>query len=438
MFESANDIHLKRLFKLRNLAIAGQIIAILFTQHFLDIPLPLTALALIVISAFIFNIYVWYRLNQSNTNSLQPVTENEIFFHLAFDVITLGLILYFTGGASNPFILLFLFPLTITVTILPVRYAWLLAVLSVICYSLLMFYYQPLPIEHDIHAMHSDTRSNTNSTEYNLHLIGMWMAFILNACLITYYVYGMSNTLRYQQKQLADAREQTLRDEQLVLLGTLAASTAHELGTPLGTMSLLVNEIELELAETIKQNMRIQKDFTTLKSQITRCKSSLTDLSASVGASSDLFGGQKQDIQVYFLNLLNDLRNQYSNVNLIFNNNINTGSFLYTDRTLSLSLVNIIENAIEVSPDFVDITLERIGNFIKITINDNGPGLSEQALQTIGEKPFSEKELGLGLGLFLAYAAIKRRGGTINHVNRINNESGSQTSITLPLSKAND
>ena len=416
MLESANKTHLNRLFKLRFIAILGQIIAVLFTQYFLKIELPLLPIGNIVLLVVLFNAYVWSRLAKKDS-----ITENEVFIHLSFDVIILGLLLYFTGGATNPFVLLFLFPITITVTILPIRYAWLLAALSVVCYSLLMFYYHPLPIGHAMHG-------SENATEYDLHLMGMWMAFILNACLITFYVYGMGNTLRRQQDQLTIAREQSIRDEQLVILGTLAASTAHELGTPLATMSLLVDELEQEVA---KESENIKTDLAGLKSQIIRCKSSLTDLAASVGASSDHFSGKQQSVCDYIIHLVTELQQVHKDANINLQCNVNTVKTFYTDRTLSLSLINIIENSIEVSPEFVEITVDSLYECIQIIVVDNGPGFSEQALEKIGQQPYSNKELGLGLGLYLAYAAIKRRQGKIEQTNI--QPKGSKTAILLPL-----
>ncbi|MCK4709389.1 MAG: HAMP domain-containing histidine kinase [Gammaproteobacteria bacterium] len=426
MPESANYFHLNRLFVLRNLAVAGQFIAVFITQYALNIQLPLIAISLIILQVTLFNGFVWIRLGQS-----KPVTENEVFIHLAFDVLALALLLYFTGGATNPFVMLFLFPLTITVTILPVRYAWLLVVMTVICYSLLMFNYQPLPMTHDMAGMDHSMHGQSVDSEYNLHLMGMWMAFILNACLITYYVYGMGSTLRHQQKQLANAREQSIRDEQLVVLGTLAASTAHELGTPLGTMSLLVSEIEAELTS---DNDQVYKDLSNLKAQIGRCKSSLSDLSASVGTSSDLYGGTVQSAGAYFEKLNDEILTIRPESKIHYDwDSLDKRSYIFSDRTLSLALINIIENAIDVSPDFVKWILKSDNDHITLEVLDQGPGLSEKALEMIGQQPYSEKELGLGLGLYLAYAAIRHKGGLISHNNR--RSIGSRTIIILPLDK---
>ena len=426
MQESANFIHLKRLYTLRYIAIIGQVVAILITQYGLNIELPLLAVGLIVLQVVLFNGFVWLRLQQPKI-----VTENEIFIHLTFDVLALALLLYFTGGATNPFVLLFLFPLTITVTILPVRYAWLLVALTVGSYSLLMFNYQPLPMGHDMshgmdHSMHSGMEA---PSEYDLHLMGMWLAFIVNACLIAYFVYGMGHTIRLQQTELSSAREQSIRDEQLVLLGTLAASTAHELGTPLATMSLLVDEIEFENKSV---NPRIAADINSLKSQISRCKTSLSDLSASVDASSDLFGNDRQPVCGYLNAIINEISETNKTTVIELCCELSHDNGLATDRTLTLALVNIIENALEASPEFVRIVVERKDKKIGLCIIDRGPGLTEEAMANIGEQPYSDKELGLGLGLYLAYSAIRRRQGTISQSNR-KDARGSETQISLPI-----
>lgn len=425
MQHSANYKHLKRLFTLRNIAIVGQLIAILVTQYWLDIDLPLVAVGLIVFQVLLFNIFVWIRLQQTKV-----VTENEIFIHLAFDVLALSLLLYFTGGATNPFVMLFLFPLTITVTILPVRYAWLLVVLTVAAYSLLMFNYQPLPMGHDMgHEMNHSMHGQAPASEYDLHLMGMWLAFILNACLITYYVYGMGNTLRQQHKQLASAREQSIRDEQLVILGTLAASTAHELGTPLGTMKLLVSELEAEISG---QDEQVYKDLENLKLQINRCKTSLSDLSASVGASSDLYGEKLCVAVEYFNDLKDEIETIRPDANIHYDwKQLDNKISLYTDRTLTLALINVIENAIDESAAFIQWNIKVSNQQLVLEILDRGPGLSEKALEMIGQQPYSEKDLGLGLGLYLAYAAIRRTGGQIEQSNR--KSSGSRTLISLPI-----
>ena len=185
--------------------------------------------------------------------------------HLFSDVLILAALLYFTGGSTNPFVSLFLLPLTLAAAALPGRYTWAIATAAVICYSFLMVWYFPIPHQHGIN--------------FNLHVLGMWFGFVLSAILISYFAVKMSATLRERDRALALARENALRDERLVSLGTLAAGAAHELGTPLATMAVLAKDLESECAG----RPGVAEPFQVLRGQIARCKDILSQLAVSAG-----------------------------------------------------------------------------------------------------------------------------------------------------------
>ena len=416
----ANFSNLKRLFALRNLLILGQIFSILLVYYGLNIHIPAIPVFLIILLQIAFNLYAWTRVQ-----SQKPIPDNEIFVHLLFDVLSLAVVLFFAGGATNPFIILFLFPLTIAVTILPARYAWLLAAATIICYSILMVEYEPIPISHNMHE-HDANR------EYDLHIIGMWMAFVAIASLITYYVFGMGNTLRRQQKLLAEARERALQDEQLIVLGTLAASTAHELGTPLATMSLLAGEIKSQLNQSNLSNADILfKDLDNLTHQIVRCKLALADLSASAGASP-LVNGEALEVGVYLQNILNQIYDTHPELTIDTDwLQLSDRCTILADRSLTQALCNIIDNAIDASPNEVSWEAKWNDKQLNIMICDRGTGVSEELSKQLGNIPVSSNKDGMGLGLFLAHAIIKRMNGDVQLSSRC--EGGSCTNITLPL-----
>ena len=130
---------------------------------------------------------------------------------------------------------------------LPWRYTWVIAGLSLLAYSLMLFYSHPIatlqPMDDHSHHMQGD---------FNLHILGMWFTFAISTVLITYFVVKMANALRQQEQLLATDREDELRDEQILAVATLAAGTAHELGTPLSTMSVLLDELETEHSTTLR------------------------------------------------------------------------------------------------------------------------------------------------------------------------------------------
>jgi two-component system sensor histidine kinase RegB len=238
----------------------------------------------------------------------------------------------------------------------------------------------------------------------------------------------MGDTLRRREQALAAAREQALRDQQLVTLGTLAASTAHELGTPLGTMALLVEELD----ETLPEDQRATT--ATLRQQIARCKEALSNLSSSAGAIR-LTGGSRLTVDRYLQAIIDEWRDTRSGIELStqFDGEIPAPSIL-ADRTLTQALINILDNAADVSPSEVACEAAWSCDSVRLEILDRGPGLADEARHRAGEMGFSSKPDGMGLGLFLAHAIIRRFGGGVQLLNR--EGGGICTRITLPLGSA--
>ena len=412
--DSANISNLWRLFLLRNLMILVALAGIGIAHYFLHIHLSLASLFVVISSLVLFNIVVWFR-----TRSATNVTDNEIFFLLLVDICALAAILYFTGGATNPFIILFIFPLAISVTILPKRYAWVLAAISIALYSTLMFQFEPINISHSSHV---------SDEAFNLHILGMWMAFILAASLISYFVVQMGNTIRAQQMELQRAREVALRDRQIIALGTLAASTAHEMGTPLGTIHLIACEIENELQDA---PIQVQKDIVTLKEQVARCKEALSNLSVSAGAVH-LSSGNISNARVYLEDTLSNWKLIRTDVSVKTNwSSLSDSVEILVDKTLSQAIVNILDNAADASPDQIEWDACADGGMLRMEIRDRGRGLSDMANMHVGKQPYSEKDKGLGLGLFLSHAIIERFGGSVNLANR--EGGGLVTQFSVPL-----
>ncbi|MDX1811018.1 MAG: ATP-binding protein [Gammaproteobacteria bacterium] len=410
----ANTAHLRRLFFLRNIFIIIQLIAVFVAENFVHIHFNLFALSAVVTSLAVFNTVVWYRL-QADT----PVSNNEIFYHLLFDIIALTATLFFTGGASNPFITLFIFPIIISVTVLPARYAWLLAAITLSFYSLLMVFNVPMNMGHDHHGMNA---------EFNLHIVGMWLAFALSAGLVAHFVFKMGSTIRHQEEELLKARESALRDRQLIELGTLAASTAHELGTPLGTMNLLVSELKNEINSGSPQ---INKDLDSLKLQIDRCKEALANLSASTGAIR-VSSGTVSEVRKYLQQVLDAWCDVRPDIEVLVNwqASIENG-FILGDRTLTQAIMNILDNAADASPQDVEWDAQWDESRLVMEIRDRGAGLSEDLKQKLGKQPVKQKEQGMGLGLFLSHAIVERFGGKVNLYNR--DGGGIVTQIVVPL-----
>ncbi|MDH5648811.1 MAG: ATP-binding protein [Gammaproteobacteria bacterium] len=406
-------LNMRRLFLLRSIGIVGQILVIVIATKWLKFTLPLMALTAILVTLTLWNTIVWWRLRLPH-----PIHDTEFFLHLTVDVIALGGILFFTGGATNPFAWFFLLPLMIAAAVLPKLFVWLMAALTIGCYSLLMIYYIPIETMH--HSAHG---------EFQQHVIGMWSGFVLSALMVAYFVTDMAGTLRDRDRVLAQAREQRLRDERLVALGTLAAGVAHELGTPLGTMAIVTSDLEQDYPAA--KDAQLNQKLNIIKNQISRCKQALSTISASAGEIR-AESGELKPVEQYLDNLIREWQQRRPDVQLHSSLSRNCPpANLIAEQTLTQALTNILDNAADVSPQWVEIKGHWNQTELIIEINDNGPGLSQEASESLGKKPFSTKQQGLGLGLFLAHTVIERLGGNVTLYNR--ETGGVCTRVTLPL-----
>ena len=406
------ESRLKRLFWLRNVSISGQVVAVLVAQIVFAVDLPLAVLAASIGTLAFINVATAMRLNRA-----VEVSDQEIFLQLCADVASLTASLYFTGGATNPFVSLYLLPLMIAATVLPGRYAWAMAGMTAAAYSTLMFWYQPLGAEHASH-----------STEFGRHVLGMWLNFLVSAMLIALFVARMAGSIRARDRLLSAARERTLRDEQLVTLGTFAAGAAHELGTPLSTIAVLVGELERDCAP----DSLVSADLATLRKQVEQCKGILTDLVGRAGNTRaerarlralDSFVQEAVD-RWRMLRLDAGLRISYSGSGEI--------PRLVVEETMTQALVNLLNNAADASPDNIELECAWSAGSISLEIRDRGPGVTVDAMSLAGRTVFSEKQgRGLGIGMLLANATIERIGGSITLANR--KGGGGCTQILLPI-----
>lgn len=411
--QASSTRNLKRLFALRSLLIAGGL-AVLLTLHFaLSIALPLGPLLLIIGLLCLLNLWTWRLVRKE-----RHIRDSEFFLQLTIDVMALASVLYFTGGATNPFAWFFLIPLVITATVLSPAATWLMAALTTACYTLLLFFFLPL----------GDSGHMQHSKDFTQHVFGMWFGFVLSAALIAWFVVGMANTLKRRDLLLAQAREQTLRDERLVALGTLATGAAHELGTPLATMAIIAKELErAAIPEPAKRKVRILRD------QVDRCKQALSIISASAGEARAESGGLVA-VGDFLDQVIDAWRRQ--RVDPDMETSINAGdreALIVNEYTLHQSLINLLNNAADASAAPLLLRADWNPTQLNIDILDRGPGLHPGARSQMGSQQNSDKEYGMGLGLFLTHATVQRLGGRISLLDR--EDGGTCTRIQLPLAQ---
>ena len=402
---------LRRLLLMRWLAVAGQLTLIAAAQPLLDIALPLAPMLAIVALLAGFNLATRLRLARGGA-----VGDGELFAQLCVDITALTLLLFFSGGAANPLVSLYLPSIAIAAVVLPGRFAWGVVGLSVAAYSLLVFANVPLPV--------ADAERATR-----LHLAGMWLIFVASAALIAWFVARMAAAIRSRDLELAAVREEALRNERVVALGSLAAGAAHELGTPLATMAILAGE----LSRTAGLSPEMQEDLVLLREQVEHCKGIITSLAARAGQTRAEGGGALaldrwlEQVVARWQRLRPHAEPKVSLHGTL------PAPRVVSEATLEQALLNLFNNAADTDGGTVDIEAEWDSEQLRIEVRDRGPGFDEKALLQAGRTFFTTRAEGTGIGLFLAHAAVERLGGRIVLANR--DGGGAVTRVALPLEK---
>ena len=414
--ETDNPSHrnLRRLFHLRGV-MAGFLVATALGLAHLNIPLNYTAVLIATSGLLMLNGVTWLRLRQP-----QQVRESELLWQLLGDIAALTLLFYFTGGYSNPFVWMYLLPLAIAAVALRTAHVWLIAALAVGCYSSLVFYHVPLSHLH-VHAL--------SGIGLDIHLVGMWLGFVLSAGVLALFVARIGQTLRDYDRMIAVARETALENERMLALGTLAAGAAHELGTPLTTMAVLTKELSTDYAH----QPDLVVTLSVLREQVDRCKEILSSIAASAGHSR-AEATHTMNLDKFIEETVEDWRGLRPEVE--FHCTLQSAlpaPLIAVDRTLAMALVNLLDNAADASPEHVEMHGGWTASELDLSIRDHGPGVPAEAAAQIGTPFFTTKQdKGMGLGLYLARTILGRYGGTVALENHPHG--GTITEIRLPLS----
>jgi two-component system, sensor histidine kinase RegB len=417
--------HLRRLVWLRVIAITAQCVTLALVYRFLKMELQWLPMLAAVAALAVLNLFTWLRLRNDH-----PVSNAELFVQLCADVLALSVLLYYGGGSTNPFISLFLLPLVIAAATLPRGYTWAMTALTTGCYTLLMKYYVPLPMPHEMSGGMAGMEGMSLPQEkiFNLHVLGMWLGFVISAVVVAYFVVKMAQAVRERDAALATAREETLRNERIVALGTQAAGAAHELGTPLSTLAVVIGELKHDQA--VQPEWRGNLDI--LDDQVGACKRILSKLLTN---AQDSETRAVQPLEQFLADTLDEwqllrpaVHCQYQAVGA------QPSPQLRLDPALRAALLNLLNNAADASPDEIDIEAHWDTDNFTLNIHDHGQGLTPEAAVRAGSAFFSTKREGRGLGLFLANATVERMGGKVRLFNR--EGGGATTEIVLPLNAA--
>jgi len=406
----AHRRNLLQLVELRWLAVAGQLLTILLVQLLLRVQLPLREMLTLLGVLALFNVASWLRARLA-----LPVANAELFAGLLVDVAALTGQLYYSGGITNPFIFLFLLQVAVASVLLRRRYVWGLVLATTGAFVALTTWHRPLPLGGFAEAALSSDYAG-----------GLLVCFVLCAALLVIFIGRISRNLRQRDEALAKLRQRAAEEEHIVRMGLLASGAAHELGTPLATLSVILGDwsrmapfaAEPELREEIEEMQR----------QIARCKAIVAGILSSAGETR---GDAPSETTLNAF--LDDLVEEWKRTRGLGLDYRREGLDLpiISDTALSQMIGNVLDNAVEAAPGQpLRLLASWDDDTLTLHVRDRGPGFPPDMLEHLGTPYRSSKGGGRGLGLFLAVNVARTLGGQIAAHNV---PGGAEVTITLPL-----
>ncbi|HBD13303.1 MAG TPA: histidine kinase [Porticoccaceae bacterium] len=412
---SAARQNLRLLVYIRYIALGGQMVVLGAFSRFYH-PESIVLLTWLIAIFFLIVVITHWRAHWH-----RPIPESEFCLHLLVDMLALTVLLYFSGGATNPFVSYFLVPISIAAITLPKLMTLAVALVAISAYSMLLFLYVPLPA-FSPHAAHA-------ASGMNLHFSGMWVNFLLSAVIITYFVVRMADALRAQERELKARQEEQMQNEQLIAIATVAAGAAHELGTPLNTIKLLAEDL-LDTSDT-----KTRTDLATINEQIDICQRTLRSLTGLAGDMAKPVAAA--DVREYIGDLLDSWQlirpDAFARIQVSEDAPQILAKF---HPAIRQALQNLLNNAADASPERIDIDISWNRELLHMRIRDYGEGMSPAEAEKIGRTVTSSKPGGLGLGLYLTSSSLNRHGGRVGLANAA--DGGLITSVELSLVEEND
>ncbi len=401
-----NTILLGNLIKIRWIAIIGQLLAIFFVTFIIQIEIPFFEALIIILFSVAINFYSYLeeRINKTISNI-------KAFLFLLFDTLQLGILLFLTGGIINPFSILILAPVITSASYLPALLTVILSSISIIIIIVLNFYFVPLNLGNQFIL----------PAIYNF---GVVTSLIITVIFIAIYAYLFASSSRNISNALSVSKLQILNQKKITEIGSLSAAAAHELGTPLNTIFLIINDLLKD--KKLNEDINISKDIKLLRSQAERCRQILKKLSINPLKLKDKF---LQKVKISDLIKINfDKFNKSKHLNILENNNENQVEIIFKDEIM-YALGNIIQNSIFHSKKYVSVELNYLKNNVQIKISDDGNGFPKDIIDKLGQPYISKNNRGMGLGIFIAKNLIENMGAKISFYN--SNESHAVVEINF-------
>ncbi|MBS7586122.1 ATP-binding protein [Ancylobacter defluvii] len=410
--DTANRENLFLLTQLRWLAVAGQVVTILIVRFGLGIELPLQEMGMVLACLVALNLATLVYHERRTA-----ISDTELLLELLLDAAALTMQLYLAGGASNPFVSLYLLQVALGAVLLPSWSAWVLAGVVLSGFVLLMRKFRPLPLSEELHG-----------DLFTLHIGGTFICFVLATLLLVAFITRIGRNLRDSDARLASLNRQQAEEGHIVRMGLLASGAAHELGTPLATVSVILSD--WRRMQLLRDRPDLAEDIAEMQRQLDRCKAIVSGILMSSGEARGE-GTLRTTAAAFFDGMMSEWQARRSPHALDYRRELVDDEEIISDIALKQIVFNLLDNAVEASPDWVGVSVRRHDDVIVLEVRDRGPGFTKDMLAAFGTPYNSTKgRPGGGLGLFLVVNVVRKLGG---HVEAVNEAQGACVTLTLPL-----
>ncbi|WP_116090090.1 ATP-binding protein [Sphingomonas crusticola] len=409
--QSVVSENMRQLIQLRWIAVGGQLLTILAVNLGLGVSLPLVPMIVLVALLAFANLVSIILLPRHN------ITNVEIMVALLLDMAVLTAQLHLSGGATNPFISLYLLQVVLGAILLEVWSVGVLVFAACLCYAWLAAHSVPLHYPPRLLSEIGD-----------LYRLGGWISFALTGTLLALFITRITRNLRARDRYLADLREHAAEEDGIVRMGLFASGAAHELGTPLASLAVILSD--WRRMPVLADHPELSADLVEMQAEVQRCKEIVSDILQSAGEPR---GDDMANVAVpaFLEETVAAWRQAHPGVPLNFAARGLDDAAVVVSASLRQAIGNLLDNAAEVSSEGIGLDARREGEELILSVTDRGPGFTSAQLPMIGKPYQSSKGAGHGLGLFLAANVARRLGGRLEAANRAGG--GAEVRLALPL-----
>jgi len=386
--------------QLRWLFLAAELLAILIAGPVCGLRFPvLSCLAVVFVSSlanlgFAYGPLAWTR-----------ASDEALTMQLAFSILQLAALLLLTGGSANPFCLVLIAPASLAAATLKTRRAAAIILATAMVVVLMTIWSEPLPWP----------AGGVDRLPLALKL-AMAIAVLTGLALTCGYAWRVAVQAARMEVALNYTQTVLSREQRLSALGGLAAAAAHELGTPLATISIVAKEMVREIGRG-----PLRDDAELLVSQAERCREILHRLTEEPDTDDAVHA------RMTLLQLVNEVIEPHLETPVRLEALVAgpPGARQPEIRRMPEvlhAMTSLVENAVDFARSEVLVSVRFDEGFVAIEVRDDGPGFSPDIIAKLGQpyvtsRPAAEGSrsghMGMGLGFFIAKTLLERTGAVV-------------------------